>query len=83
MSQDKYWGREYEGSAETGRAAWAEKSPERNMGSGDLFDHFTFLHWRRKWQPTPVFLPGESQGWGSLEGCRLWGYTESETTEAT
>lgn len=42
MSQDKYWGREYEGSAETGRAAWAEKSPERNMGSGDLFDHFTF-----------------------------------------
>ena len=27
---------------------------------------FTFRHWRRKWQPTPVFLPGESQGWGSL-----------------
>ena len=26
---------------------------------------FTFMHWRRKWQPTPVFLPGESQGWGS------------------
>ena len=36
---------------------------------------FTFLHWRRKWQPTPVFLPGESQGWGSLVGCRLWGRT--------
>ena len=33
---------------------------------------FTFMHWRRKWQPTPVFLPGESQGWGSLVGCRLW-----------
>ena len=32
---------------------------------------FTFLHWRRKWQPTPVFLPGESQGWGSLVGCPL------------
>ena len=31
----------------------------------------TFMHWRRKWQPTPVFLPGESQGWGSLVGCRL------------
>ena len=30
-------------------------------------------HWRKKWQPTPVFLPGESQGWGSLVGCRLWG----------
>jgi len=33
---------------------------------------YTFMHWRRKWQPTPVFLPGESQGWGSLVGCRLW-----------
>ena len=38
---------------------------------------------RRKWQPTPVFLPGESQGRGSLVGCRLWGRTESDTTEAT
>ena len=44
---------------------------------------FTFMHWRRKWQPTAVFLPGESQGWGSLVGCRLWGCTESDTTEAT
>ena len=44
---------------------------------------FTVMHWRRKWQPTPVFLPGESQGWGSLMGCRLWGHTESDTTEAT
>ena len=34
---------------------------------------FTFIHWRRKWQPTPVFLPGESQGRGSLVGCHLWG----------
>ena len=34
---------------------------------------FTFMHWRRKWQPTPVFLPGESQGRGSLVGCSLWG----------
>ena len=34
---------------------------------------FTFMHWRRKWQPTPVFLPGESQGQESLVGCRLWG----------
>ena len=44
---------------------------------------FTFLHWRRKWQPIPVFLPGESQGRGSLVGCRLWGHTESDTTEVT
>ena len=34
---------------------------------------FSFIHWRRKWQPTPVFLPGESRGRGSLVGCRLWG----------
>ena len=44
---------------------------------------FTFMHWRRKWQPTPVFLPGESQGRGSLVGCRLRGHTESDMTEAT
>ena len=39
--------------------------------------------WRRKRQPTPVLLPGESQGWGSLVGCHLWGRIESDTTEAT
>ena len=44
---------------------------------------FTFIHWRRKWQPTPVFSPGESQGLGSLVGCRLWVRTESDTTEVT
>ena len=44
---------------------------------------FNFMHCRRKWQPTPVFLPGESQRWGSLVGCCLWGHTESDTTEAT
>ena len=54
--------------------------------SGSLSDFtftFTFMNWRRKWQPTPVFLPGESQGRGSLVGCHLWGRTESNTTEAT
>ena len=44
---------------------------------------FTFMHWRRKWQSTLVFLPGESQGQRSLVGCRLWGRTKSNTTEAT
>jgi len=44
---------------------------------------FTFMHWRRKWQPTPVFLPGESQGQGSLMGCRPWGCTESDRTTTT
>ena len=44
---------------------------------------FTFMHWRRKWQPTPVFLPGESQERESLVGCCLWGRTELDMTEAT
>ena len=44
---------------------------------------FTFMHWRSKWQPTPVFLPGESQGRGSLVGCCLWGCTEPDVNEAT
>ena len=41
------------------------------------------MHWRRKWQPTPVFLPREFQGRGSLVGCHLWGRIESDTTEVT
>ena len=45
--------------------------------------HFPFMHWRRKWQPTPVFLPGESQGQGSLVGCHLWGPTMSDMTGVT
>ena len=49
--------------------------------------NFTFtFHFHalvRKWQPTPVFLPGESQGRGSLVGCHLWGHTELDTTEVT
>ena len=48
---------------------------------------FTFMHWRRKWQPTPVcswsVLAWRIPGTGSLVGCRLWGRTESDTTEAT
>ena len=48
--------------------------------------HFCFVSRfvrRKKWQLTPVFLPGESQGNRSLVGCRLWGRTESDTTEVT
>ena len=44
---------------------------------------FTFTHWRRKWQPTPVFLPGESQRQRSLVGWCLWDCPELDTTEAT
>ena len=43
--------------------------------------HFPTLE--KAMAPTPVFLPGESQGRGSLVGCRLWGRTESDMTEAT
>ena len=48
-----------------------------------LLSLFSCMHWRRKWQPTPVFLPGESQGRRSLVGCHLWGLTESDMTEVT
>ena len=44
---------------------------------------FPFMHWRKKWQPTPVFLPGESQGWGSLVAYCLWGHKESDMTKVT
>ena len=70
---------------------WMEE-PGRLQSMGSLgvrhdwatsLSFFTFMHWRRKWQPTPVFLPGESQGRGSLVGCCLWDRTESDMTEAT
>ena len=70
---------------------WTEE-PGRLQSMGSLrvghnwatsLSRFTFMHWRRKWKPTPVFFPGESQGWGSLVGCRLWHRTESDTTEVT
>ena len=71
------------------RIPWTEK-PGRLWSMGSLrVGHdwatslllFNFTQWRRKWQPTPVFLPGESQGQRSLLGCWLWGHTESDTTE--
>ena len=42
---------------------------------------FTFIHWRRKWQATPVFLPGESHGQRSLGGYSPWGHKESDTAQ--
>ena len=65
---------------------WTEESGRlQSMGSLRVGHDFTFtvMHWRGKWQPTPLFLPGESQGLGSLVGCRLWVRTESDMTEAT
>ena len=70
-----------------GRRSLVGCSPLGSLGVGHdwatSLSLFTFMHWRRKWQPTLVFLPGESQGQGSLVDCRLWGCTESDTTEAT
>ena len=74
-----------------GKTPWTEETGRlQSMGSlrvghdwATSLSFFTFMHWRRKWQPTPGFLPGESQGRGSLVGCRLWGRTESDTTELT
>ena len=42
---------------------------------------FTFMHWRRKWKPTPMFLLGKSHGWRSLVGCSPWGHEELDTAE--
>ena len=58
-------------------------SPGIEHDSATSLSLFTIMHWRRKWPPTPVFLPGESQGRGSLVGCCLWGRPESDMTEAT
>ena len=68
-----------------GGAWWAAVHGLRRVGHdwATSLSLFTFIHWRRKRQPTSVFLPGESQGQGSLVGCHLWGHTESDTTEAT
>ena len=70
---------------------WTEEPGRlQSMGPGRIghdrvtsLSLFTCMPWRRKWQPTQVFLPGESQGRESLVGCHLWGHTELYTTEAT
>ena len=61
-------------------AQTVENSPEMQE---TMFDPWVGKIWRREWQPTPVFLPGEIQGQRSLVGCCLWGHTESEMTEVT
>ena len=65
-----------------GGAWWAAvhgvAKSETQLSDFSFTSHFYALE-----KDTPVFLPGEFQGWGSLVGCRLWGRTESDTTEAT
>ena len=72
----------------TQRILWTEEPDGLlSIGSTELdtteATQHACMHWGRKWQPTPVFLPGESQGQGSLVGCRLWGCTELDATEVT
>ena len=68
------------------KISWMEE-PGRLQSMGSLrvghdwttsLSLFTFMHWRGKWQPTPVFLPGESQGWQSLVAA-VYGVTQSRT----
>ena len=89
----RHWPSEKAMAPHSSTLAWKipwTKKPGRLQSMGSLrvgydwaasLSLFTFMHWRRKWQSTPVFLPGESQGEGSLVGCHLWGPTESDTTE--
>ena len=66
---------------------WMEAAVHGVAKSWRRLSDFTFtFHFHaleKEWQPTPVFLPGESHGWNSLVGCTTWGRTESDTTEAT
>ena len=86
-----YWRRQWQlqysclDNPKDGGAWWATVHgvSESQTRLSDIISLFTFMHWRRQWQPTPVFLPGESQGQGNLVGCRLWGRTESDMTEVT
>ena len=63
-----------------GGAWWATVHGSQRVGHDWVtsLSLFTFIHWRRKWQPAPVFLPGESHGRGSLVGC-IYGVAQSQT----
>ena len=67
-----------------GRASGKQNA---NANAGDIrcgFDLWAGKNpWRRAWQPTPVFLPGESHGQRSLVGYSPWGHKELDTTEVT
>ena len=61
---------------------WMEE-PGRRTRLSDVTFTFHYHALEKAWQPTPVFLPGESQGRVSLVDCCLWGRTESDMTEVT
>ena len=54
---------------------------EVSSSSKTMFLQEYSIIWRRKWQPTPVLLPGKSHGQRSLVGCSPWGREESDMTE--
>ena len=63
------------------KLSWCLSSKKSACNAGDRFNPWVGkISWRRKWQPTPVFLPGESRGQRSLAGYSPWGCKESETT---
>ena len=68
-----------------GGAWWAAIHGVANSQTrlSDFTFTFHFHASEKEMAAPPVFLPGESQGLGSLVGCRLWGCPESDTTEAT
>ena len=59
------------------------KSPPASAGDSGCSCWVGKIPWRRKWQPIPVFLPGESQGQRGLSGSSPWGHKESDMTEHT
>ena len=59
------------------------KNPPANAGDSGFNCWVGKISWRRKWQPTPVFLPGESHGQRGLSGSSPWGHEESDMTEHT
>ena len=66
-----------------GYSPWGREESDMTEQLHFQFSLSTFMHWRRKWQPIPVFLPEKSQGQRSLLGCHLWGRTDLDTTDAT
>ena len=83
MYQNHQWG---DSTFNTG--SWARSRPTESefLGTDHKSLHFQKPmgnSWRRKWQPTPLFLPGESQRWQSLVGCCPWGLKELHMTEVT
>ena len=85
------WGNLYAGQEATvrighGTTDWFQIGKGAHQGcilSPCLFNLYAWYIRRRQRHPTPVFLPGESQGWRRLVGCRLWGHTELNMTEET